>query len=133
MTDPIAAMLTTLRNAIAVHKDVVVMPHSKLRESIGKLLQAEGYVGSVKVIPSEVNEKFSELEIGLRYTPNGDAVIQGIRRVSHPGQRIYSPAKKLRKVLGGVGISVVSTPAGLMTDKDARDKGLGGEILFKVW
>ena len=129
-TDPIADMLTCLRNALAVHKDTVTIPHSNLREAIAKLLQQEGYLGEVKVITAD---KFPVLQMNLKYSSKGQSVIQGIRRVSKPGQRIYSATNRLRPVLGGVGISVVSTSAGLMTNYRAKQKGLGGEILFKIW
>ncbi|MFA5009679.1 MAG: 30S ribosomal protein S8 [Patescibacteria group bacterium] len=132
ITDPIADMLTALRNAVAVHKDIVVVPHSKLREAIAKLIQEEGYVRDVRV-ETNPQTKFLELQVGLKYASNGDSVIQGIRRVSHPGQRIYSSSNRLKKVLSGVGTSVVSTSQGLMTDHQARQQGLGGEVLFKIW
>jgi len=131
-TDPIAEFLTTLRNAIAVHKDAITIPHSKVREAIAKLLHQEGYINDVKVLSSAAGQS-SMLQVELKYAPNGAAIIQGIRRISRPGQRIYSSTGRLHKVLGGVGMSVVSTSAGLMTDQDARDQGIGGEVLFKIW
>jgi len=131
-TDPIAEMLTTLRNAVAVRKDTVTLPHSQLREAIAALLQREGYIEDVKVVANGIG-RFSGLQIGLKYAPNGLPVIQGIRRISRPGQRIYSSSGRLHKVLGGVGVSVVSTSAGLMTDQEAREQGTGGEVLFKIW
>jgi small subunit ribosomal protein S8 len=129
-TDPISDMLTSLRNALAVHKDTITIPHSKVREAIAKLLQQEGYLGEIKVM---TEDKFPVLQIGLKYAPNGRSVIQGIRRVSKPGQRIYSATNHLHTVLGGVGISVVSTSSGLMTNYHAKQKGFGGEVLFKIW
>lgn len=130
ISDPIADMLTTLRNALAVHKDAIAIPHSKVREAIAKLLQQEGYLTDVKVTTDGARPV---LHITLKYAPNGQPVIQGIRRVSKPGQRIYSSTNRLKPVLGGVGISVVSTSSGLMTNYHAKQKGLGGEVLFKVW
>ncbi len=131
INDPIADLLTRLRNALAVRHQSVVLPTSKLKLAIGKLLMEEGYVGGV----SEVNIKdndFPQLKIDLKYH-NQDSVIRGLRRISKPGQRIYQTAKKIRPVLGGVGVAVVSTSEGLLTDAQARAKGLGGEVLFKVW
>jgi small subunit ribosomal protein S8 len=133
INDPIADLLTILRNAVAVHKDRVTMPHSNLRLAVANLLKAEGYVTNVGVAESDVKSKFKQIVIDLKYAPNGDSVIQGIRKVSKPGQRIYSTSGRLRQVLGGVGISVVSTSQGLMTNHHARSKGLGGEVLFKIW
>lgn len=132
-TDPIADFLTTLRNAIAVRKETVTVPHSKLRLAIANLLEAEGYIRDVKVVSADTKSKFQRLVMVIKYAPNGMPVIQGIKRISHIGQRIYSSSGRLRKVLSGVGISVVSTSEGLMTDQQARDKGLGGEVLFKIW
>lgn len=133
MSDPIADMLTTLRNAAAVQKDSVTIPYSNLRLAVAEVLQKEGYVANVHVVAPDAKSKFQTLFIGLKYAPNGSSVIQGIRRISKPGQRIYSGTGRLRQVLGGVGISVVSTSQGLMTNYQAKAKGLGGEILFKIW
>ncbi len=133
MTDPISDMLTTLRNAVAVRKVTVSIPYSTIRLAIANLLEAEGYLRNVNVVEKELKSKFKQITMTMKYAPNGDPVIQGIRRVSKPGQRIYSTTGRLRKVLGGVGISVVSTSQGLMTDHQARKKSLGGEVLFKIW
>lgn len=133
MTDPISDMLTTLRNAAAVRKETVIMPHSKLRLAIANLLEAEGYIRDVKVVSADAKSKFQQIAVVMKYAPNGMPIIQGVRRISRLGQRIYSSSGRLRKVLSGVGISVVSTSKGLMTDQQARDKGLGGEVLFKIW
>ncbi len=133
MTDPISDMLTTLRNAVAVRKETVSIPYSTVRLAIANLLETEGYLRNVNVVEKETKSKFKQITMTMKYVPNGDPVIQGIRRVSKPGQRIYSTTGRLRKVLGGVGISVVSTSQGLMTDHQARKKSLGGEVLFKIW
>jgi len=131
VTDPISDMLTQVRNALAVRKDFVILPVSKLKVAIANLLQAAGYLVSVETV-SEEGQKFPTLKLVLKYS-HDKSVIQGLRRVSKPGQRIYEPASHIRPVLNGSGISVVSTPQGLMTDQQARDAGLGGEVLFKVW
>ena len=133
MTDPIADMLTALRNAIAVRKDTLTVPYSKLREAIAKLLQEEGYIKEVTTVPAGGKSKFSRLQLGLKYSSGGLPIIHGIRRTSRPGQRIYSSSPRLHKVLGGVGTSVISTSTGLMTDHEARKKGIGGEVLFRIW
>ncbi len=133
MTDPIADFITTLRNAVAVRKETVTVPHSKLRLAIANLLEAEGYLRDVKVMAPDAKSKFQQIAMVMKYAPNGMPIIQGVKRVSHPGQRIYSASGRLHKVLSGVGTSVISTSQGLMTDQQARDKGLGGEVLFKIW
>jgi small subunit ribosomal protein S8 len=131
VTDPIADMLTQIRNAISVRKEFVVLPHSKLKLQIANLLKHEGYLTSVETVKEE-GEKFESLKLGMKYSHN-TPVIQGIKRVSSPGQRIYEPIKHIRKVLGGTGINVVSTSKGIMSDHQARDLGIGGEVLFTVW
>lgn len=129
MTDPIADMLTRLRNGIASRKEEIAIPYSQLKVRVAELLKKEGYLGSVKVV-----KKGSQQQIIV--TPKyagGQPVIRKLRRISRPGCRFYLPAESLRPVLGGYGISVVSTSSGLMTNKEARRKHLGGELLFEVY
>ena len=131
VNDPISDLLTRLRNALAVRHASIVLPTSKIKVAVAKLLLEQGYVSGV----SEVNVKennFPQLKIDLKYS-NQTSVIRGLRRISKPGQRIYQTAKNIKPVLGGVGVAVVSTSQGLLTDAEARAKGLGGEVLFKVW
>lgn len=132
MTDPIADMLTRLRNAnIAMH-DEVRMPSSKAKEALAAVLKAEGYIGDYSVVDSSKGPG-RELRIELRYSPDRERVISGIRRVSKPGLRVYTKAADVPRVLGGLGISVLSTSQGLMTDREARRRRVGGEILCQVW
>ena len=132
MTDPIADMLTRLRNANkALHK-TVSMPSSKLKEEIAKLLAAEGYVDGFDVAAADVGK---EITIRLKYTGKGnrERVIQGITRISSPGRRIYKGADGLPRSQGGLGTVVVSTSQGLLTDREARKRRLGGELMCEVW
>lgn len=132
MTDPIADMLTRLRNAnIAMH-DEVRMPSSKAKEALAAVLKAEGYIGDYSVVDSPKGPG-RELRIELRYSPDRERVISGIRRVSKPGLRVYTKASEVPRVLGGLGIAVLSTSQGLMTDREARRRRVGGEILCQVW
>ncbi len=132
MTDPIADMLTRMRNANVAMHDTVRMPSSKLKESLAAILQREGYIAAFETtedpkVPGKV------LEITLKYTTERDRVIGGLRRVSKPGLRIYARADKLPRVLGGLGVAVLSTSHGLMTDREARQRKVGGEVLCYVW
>jgi len=129
-TDPIADMLTRIRNAnLALHPQVS-MPSSKLKEEVAKILAAEGYVDSYKVEDARVGQK---LTVTLRYSNDRDRVLQGIRRVSMPGHRVYKGAQDLERVRGGIGVSIVSTSEGLLTDREARRRNVGGEVLCEVW
>ena len=130
MTDPIADMLTRVRNANSAHHDVVSMPYSKLKKNIAEILQAEGYIASWKVEEAEVGQT---LTIDLKYGPNRERSIAGVRRVSKPGLRVYAKSTNLPKVLGGLGVAILSTSSGLLTDKQAHEKGVGGEVLAYVW
>ncbi|MFH0905643.1 MAG: 30S ribosomal protein S8 [bacterium] len=132
VNDPIADLLTRLRNALAVRKRFVLVPHSKTRLAILELLRRQGYVGEVVVAPDKTDQH-QQIKVGLRYGTDGSSIVKSLRRVSKPGQRIYTPTHQLRSVLGGVGIAVVSTSQGLLTDAQARKAGIGGEVLFKVW
>ncbi len=130
MTDPIADMLTRVRNANSAHHDVVSMPYSKLKKNIAEILQAEGYIASWKIEEAEVGQT---LTIDLKYGPNRERSIAGVRRVSKPGLRVYAKSTNLPKVLGGLGVAILSTSSGLLTDKQAHEKGVGGEVLAYVW
>ena len=130
MTDPIADMLTRVRNANSAHKDTVSMPFSKLKSHIAEILQAEGYIGSWAIEDAEVGKT---LTINLKYGPNRERSIAGLRRVSKPGLRVYAKSTNLPKVLGGLGVAIISTSAGLLTDKQCATKGVGGEVLAYIW
>ncbi|MFB9566962.1 30S ribosomal protein S8 [Saccharopolyspora hordei] len=130
MTDPIADMLTRLRNGNAAYHDEVVMPHSKLKANIAEILKREGYVAGSRV---EEGEKGKQLVVELKYGPNRERSIAGLRRVSKPGLRVYAKSTNLPKVLGGLGVAIISTSGGLMTDRQAMKKGVGGEVLAYVW
>jgi small subunit ribosomal protein S8 len=130
MTDPIADMLTRVRNANSAHHDTVSMPYSKLKKNIAEILQAEGYIASWKIEEAEVGQT---LTIDLKYGPNRERSIAGVRRVSKPGLRVYAKSTNLPKVLGGLGVAILSTSSGLLTDRQAHEKGVGGEVLAYVW
>ena len=130
MTDPIADMLTRLRNANSAYHDTVSMPFSKLKSHVAEILQAEGYISSWKVEDAEVGKA---LTLELKYGPNRERSIAGIRRVSKPGLRVYAKSTNLPKVLGGLGVAIISTSGGLLTDRQASKKGVGGEVLAYVW
>lgn len=129
-TDPIADMLTRLRNANTALHPEVSMPSSQLKEEIAKILASEGYVDSYKVEDARVGKK---LTVTLRYADNRSRVIKGLRRVSKPGHRVYKGATELDRVRGGIGVSIVSTSDGLLTDREARRRNVGGEVLCEVW
>ena len=130
MTDPIADMLTRLRNANSAYHDDVVMPHSKLKAHIAEILKREGYISSFRV---EQGEKGKNLVVELKYGPNRERSIAGLRRVSKPGLRVYAKSTNLPKVLGGLGVAIISTSTGLLTDRQAGKQGVGGEVLAYVW
>ena len=133
MTDPIADMLTRMRNALDRQQPTVAMPHSKLKVSIAEVLKNEGYIESYEVV---TREKFPSLVIRLRYVGgrrDRRSVINGLQRVSSPGRRIYVGKKEIPWVLSGLGVSILTTSRGVMTDQKARQLGLGGELLCKVW
>ncbi len=132
MTDPIADMLTRIRNANTAMHDDVTMPSSKLKEALAALLKSEGYITEFTV--SEVpGQPAKALHIKLKYSAERKRVISGINRVSKPGLRVYRKSSDVGRVLGGLGISVLSTSQGLMTDREARKRRVGGEILCQVW
>ncbi|GAA4514517.1 30S ribosomal protein S8 [Brevibacterium yomogidense] len=130
MTDPVADMLTRLRNANSAYHEDVSMPYSKLKSSIAVILKSEGYIADWRVADAEVGKK---LELDLKFGPNRERSIAGIRRVSKPGLRVYAKSNSLPRVLGGLGIAIISTSSGLLTDKQAAKQGVGGEVLAYVW
>jgi small subunit ribosomal protein S8 len=132
MTDPIADMLTRIRNANVAMAETVKMPGSKLKVSLAGILQREGYIAGFDVRPSAKGPG-SELEIELKYADDRTRTIKGVRRVSKPGLRIYARADRMPRVLGGMGVAVLSTSQGLMTDQEARKRRMGGEVLCYVW
>jgi len=132
MTDPIADMLTRVRNANTAMHDTVRMPSSKLKEALAAILEREGYISGFAV-QDDPGRPGRVLEIQMKYTPERTRTISGIRRVSKPGLRVYTKADKLPRVLGGLGVAVLSTSQGLMTDREARQRRVGGEILCYVW
>jgi small subunit ribosomal protein S8 len=133
MTDPIADMLTRLRNANQAFHDDVSMPHSKIKQGVAEILQQEGYISSWAVKDPEEGEVSKTLTLTLKYGRNRERSLAGIRRVSKPGLRVYAKHTGLPKVLGGLGIAIISTSQGLLTDRQANKKGVGGEVLAYVW
>jgi small subunit ribosomal protein S8 len=132
MTDPIADMLTRLRNANVAYHDEVRMPSSKLKEALAAVLQREGYVAGWRS-EEDPSRPGKVLTVEMKYSPDRDRSIAGIKRVSKPGLRVYRQADKLPRVLGGLGVAVLSTSQGLMTDREARERRVGGEVLCYVW
>ncbi len=130
MTDPLADMLTRVRNAIMAKYNRVDIPASRTKISIAKVLKAEGYIKNYKVIK---DSRQGILRVYLRYDEQARPVITGLRRISTPGRRVYAPAEKLPKILNGMGIAIVSTSRGLLTDRQAREDNVGGEVLCAVW
>ena len=133
MTDPIADMLTRLRNANQAFHDTTSMPHSKIKVGIAEILQAEGYISGYEVADPNEGEVGKTLKITLKYGQNRERSIAGVRRISKPGLRVYAKSNQLPKVLGGLGIAIISTSQGLLTDRDANSKSVGGEVLAYVW
>jgi small subunit ribosomal protein S8 len=132
MTDPIADMLTRLRNANQAYHDAVSMPYSKLKQGVAEILQQEGYITSFEVTDAE-DTVGKTLTITLKYGRNRERSIAGVRRISKPGLRVYAKHTGLPKVLGGLGVAIISTSQGLLTDRQANQKGVGGEVLAYVW
>ena len=130
MTDPIADFLTRLRNANSAYHDEVVVPHSKLKENIAEILKREGYIADYR---TEQGDKYKNLVVKLKYGPNRERSIAGLRRVSKPGLRVYAKSTELPSVLGGLGVAIISTSSGLQTDRQAKRNGVGGEVLAYVW
>lgn len=132
MTDPIADMLTRIRNAVSVEHPSVLLPLSKVKRGVAEVLKREGYIWDWHEEHPE-GDPAAQLHIDLKYGPNGERVIQHIKRVSSPGHRVYAPAKRLKPVLNGLGISIISTSRGVISDREARQRNLGGEVLCELW
>ncbi|WP_349550996.1 30S ribosomal protein S8 [Leuconostoc pseudomesenteroides] len=130
MTDPIADLLTRIRNANSAHHEVVEIPASKIKKSIAEILKSEGFIRDVEYID---DNKQGVIRVFLKYGEDRNRVITGIKRISKPGLRKYTKAEELPKVLNGLGIAIISTSAGVITDKEARSKQVGGEVLAYVW
>ncbi|GAB3611027.1 MULTISPECIES: 30S ribosomal protein S8 [Humibacter] len=130
MTDPVADMLTRLRNANSAYHDSVSMPSSKLKAHIAEILKNEGYISDWSLADARVGQT---LTLSLKFGPNRERSIAGIKRVSKPGLRVYAKSTELPRVLGGLGVAILSTSSGLLTDREAEKKGVGGEVLAYVW
>ena len=130
MSDPIADMLTRIRNANTVYHERVEMPASKIKRELGRILKEEGFVKDVDVV---ADDKGGSLRVFLKYGQKKERVISGLRRISKPGLRVYAAKDELPRVLGGLGVAVISTSKGIMTDRQARKEGLGGEVICYVW
>lgn len=134
MTDPIADMLTRIRNAVRVERPHVLMPLSKVKRGLAEVLKREGYIWDwEEVEPAAGEPPVQHLKLHLKYGPNGERVIRRIRRISKPGRRVYSGAGDLRPVLNGLGISIISTSRGVISDREARQRRLGGEVLCELY
>ena len=137
MTDPIADLLTQVRNAVNIDRARVSLPHSKLKEAVAAVLKREGFLSDVRVTEGEKGRKGTvlgkTLTVFLKYGPNGERLITRIERVSSPGRRVYLPVRRVPKVMGGMGILVVSTSKGVLSDRECHEQKLGGEILARVW
>ena len=130
MTDPIADMLTRIRNANSVYHDKVEIPGSKIKEAIAVILKSEGFIKDYETI---ADNKQNTIRVSLKYGSNREKVISGIKRISKPGLRVYAKKDQLPRVLGGLGVAIISTSQGMMTDKAARKAGLGGEVICSIW
>ncbi|MDR1599950.1 MAG: 30S ribosomal protein S8 [Oscillospiraceae bacterium] len=130
VTDPIADMLSRIRNALVAKHDMVVIPASNMKKSIARILLSEGFIRSFDVLHDGPQ---GNIRIILKYTPDKKSVITGLKRISRPGLRVYTGRDDVPKVLGGLGLAILSTPRGVMTDKDARKAAVGGEVLAYVW
>ena len=130
INDPIADMLTRIRNGLIARHDSVTMPASNMKKAIAKILLDEGYIKSVDYVDDGVQ---GQIKIALKYVQGKESVIKGLKRISKPGLRVYARSNEIPKVLGGLGIAIVSTSKGVMTDKEARNAGVGGEVLAYIW
>lgn len=130
VTDPIADMLTRIRNALIVRHATVDVPSSKIKKAIAQILLDEGFIKGFEIVKEG---SFDTIRITLKYGPNKEKVIVGLKRISKPGLRVYAQSTELPKVLGGLGIAIISTSKGIMTDKDARKAKVGGEVLAYIW
>ena len=131
MTDPIADMLTRIRNGLSAEHDTVAIPASKMKVEIARILKQEGYINGYSVEGETAKEKTITVE--LKYGPDKEKVITGLKRISKPGFRVYAKGDNVHRVLNGLGIAIISTSKGLMTDRDARKQNLGGEVVAYVW
>lgn len=131
MSDPLADMLTRIRNAVMVHLDIVDMPYSNIKAEVARILKQEGYINEYQRV--ETKSAQDTLRISLKNKNHSDKVITGIKRVSKPGRRIYARHNEIPKVLSGLGVSILSTSAGVITDHEARIRSVGGEIICQVW
>ena len=129
MTDPIADMLTRIRNAIAVRKQQVVIPFSKIKFEIAQILKKEGYIEKLE----KKQDNFTQIRIGLKYSKDNGLVIQSLKRISKPGRRVYTGKDELPRVLNDLGIAIISTSQGLMTNREAKKRGIGGEVLCEIY
>jgi len=132
MTDPIADMLTRIRNAVRIERPTVMLPVSKVKRGLAEVLKREGYIWDWREEEDEASPS-KQLHIDLKYGPNGERVIRHIKRISKPGRRVYARATTLKPVLNGLGISVISTSRGVISDREARQRKLGGEVLCELW
>ena len=130
INDPIADMLTRIRNGLIARHDSVTVPSSNMKKAIAKILLDEGYIKSVDYVDDGVQ---GQIKIALKYVQGKESVIKGLKRISKPGLRVYARSSEIPKVLGGLGIAIVSTSKGVMTDKEARNAGIGGEVLAYIW
>ena len=130
INDPIADMLTRIRNGLIVRHDSVTMPASNMKKAIAKILLDEGYIKSVDFVDDGLQ---GQIKIVLKYVQGRESVIKGLKRISKPGLRVYARSSEIPKVLGGLGIAIISTSKGVMTDKEARNAGVGGEVLAYIW
>jgi small subunit ribosomal protein S8 len=133
MTDPIADMLTRLRNANQAYHETTSMPHSKIKVGIAKILKQEGYIVDYQVTEPAEGQVGKVLTVTLKYGPARERALQGLKRISKPGLRVYARSTALPRVLGGLGIAIISTSQGLLTDKEANRKSVGGEVLAYIW
>ena len=131
MTDPVADMLTRIRNGIQSHHDRVEMPVSKLKVEVAKILKSEGFISNYKLV--DENKTQGVLRVYLKYSEDGEPVIHGIERISRPGRRVYRNKQEIPRVLGGLGLAIVSTSKGVLAGHDAVKNGVGGEVLCQVW
>ena len=133
ITDPIADMLTRIRNANSVQHDKVDIPAARMKKAIAQILKSEGFVKDFDVIKKDENDVQGTIRVVLKYGANQEKVITGLKRISKPGLKVYVKSEQLPKVLGGLGVALISTSKGVMTDKQARKANLGGEVLAYVW
>lgn len=133
MTDPIADMLTRLRNANQAYHDSVAIPHSKIKEGIAKILKEEGYITDYQIVEPVAGQVGKTLQVTLKYGDDRKRSLAGLRRISKPGLRVYAKSTALPKVLGGMGIAIISTSQGLLTDRKAHQLSVGGEVLAYIW